>query len=167
MAPVRGAACLAGVLLLSAYAQGQSGHACDLNGDGVVDAQDVQAAINMTLGLSPCTARIAGPGVCNALVIQRVVNAWRSGNCLTSTGLHVVVLSWTASTSSGVIGYNVYRRGISGGRYKVIASPDNVTSYVDTTVVSGQTYEYVVTARNSGRAESAYSSPVRAVIPMP
>lgn len=152
---------------ISLCAYGQSGNACDLNQDGIVNAADVQAAIDMSLGISPCTAHIAGTGVCDVVIVQRVIDALLGGPCLTSTGLHVVLLSWTASTSSGVAGYNVYRGTASGGPYTLLASLSNVTSYTDTTVLSGQTYFYVVTALGAGNIESAYSTQSQATIPIP
>jgi hypothetical protein len=154
----------AGLLLISICAHGATSF-CDLNQDGVVNAADVQAAINMSLGLATCTANIAGANVCNIVVVQRVIVASLGGTCLTSTGLHVVELSWTAST--GAVGYNVYRATTSGGPYTVFASPGNVISYMDSTVVSGQTYYYVVTSLNSSNVESAYSTQTQAVIPTP
>lgn len=49
---------------------------CDLNGDGVVDATDVQLAISQALGSSPCTnADLDGTGTCNVVDVQRVINA--------------------------------------------------------------------------------------------
>ena len=54
---------------------------CDLNQDGVVNAVDVQSAIEMTLGSVPCTANIDGAGVCNVAIVQRVVNAALGGAC--------------------------------------------------------------------------------------
>lgn len=155
------------LLFISLCAHGQTGNACDLNQDGIVNAADVQAAINMSLGTAPCTARIAGAGVCDVVIVQRVIDALLGGPCLTSTGLHVVLLSWTASTSSGVGGYNVYRGTTSGGPYTLLASAGTVTGYTDTTVVSGQTYFYVVTALGAGNIESAYSTQSQATIPIP
>lgn len=152
-------------ILLASTALGDGLNACDLNGDGIVNAADVQAAINMALGISPCTAAVAGANVCNVVVVQRIVNAWIDGTCLTSAGLHVVVLRWAASASTGVTGYNIYR-GTKPGSYQRIASPGNITSYTDTTVLSGFTYYYVVTA-TSGSEESAFSAPSRAVVPIP
>ncbi len=57
--------------------------ACDLNFDGVVSVLDVQLAVNMSLGTTPCTANINGPGVCAVTTIQRVVNAALGGPCVT------------------------------------------------------------------------------------
>jgi len=142
-------------------------NACDLNGDGQVNSSDVQAAINMSLGLSNCTANIAGANVCNVIVVQRVVNASMGGGCLTSTGIHTAALTWTASTSSGVAGYQVYRATTSGGPYTLLSSVGLATSFADNTVVSGTTYYYVVTAVDGNNNPSPYSNQAQAVIPVP
>lgn len=157
----------ASLFLVSISLHGQAGNACDLNQDGVVNSADVQAAVNMSLGLAPCTAAIAGANVCNVVVVQRVINAAAGAACLTSTGLHVVALNWTASASFGVAGYRVYRGTTSGGPYTLLSSVGNVTSYTDTTVVSGQTYFYVTTALDGSGQESVYSIESKAVIPIP
>jgi hypothetical protein len=79
---------------------------------------------------------------------------------------HSVALSWNASTSSNVVGYNIYRGSISGGPYsKMNSAVIPSTNDTDTTVLSGQTYYYVVTAVDSAANESSYSNEVQAVIP--
>lgn len=55
-----------------------------------------------------------------------------------------VTLSWEAV--SGATGYNVKRSTTAGGPYTTIVSNVSGTSYVDTGVVNGTTYYYVVTA---------------------
>ena len=76
-----------------------------------------------------------------------------------------VTLNWAASTFT-VAGYNVYRATQSGGPYtRVNSSLVSGPSYTDNTVLSGQTYYYVVTAVAAGGAESVFSSQVTAVIP--
>jgi hypothetical protein len=81
---------------------------------------------------------------------------------------HSAALTWTASTSTGVVGYNVYRGTQTGGPYtKLTASPVAVTSYTDTGVQAGANYYYVVTAVNSTGQESTYSNQVLATIPTP
>ena len=87
----------------------------------------------------------------------------------TPTPIHSVSLSWAASTSSDVIGYNIYRGAGSAGPYsKINSSLNPETTYTDNSVVDGQTYYYVSTAVNSNNQESAYSSPPQqAVIPAP
>jgi hypothetical protein len=79
---------------------------------------------------------------------------------------HSVSLAWNASTSSNVTGYNIYRGTISGGPYTRINSSLNPsTNDTDSSVQSGQTYYYVVTAVDSSANESSYSNEVQAIIP--
>jgi hypothetical protein len=137
---------------------------CDLNQDGAVDSADVTVAVNMVLGVFPCTANITGTGGCTAAMVQRVVAASLSGGTC-----HPTVLSWTASTSSNAAGYNVYRGAVAGGPYVVLnSSPVTTTTFADATCQPGQTYFYVVTAVDINGNESAYSDPpVAAVVPTP
>jgi fibronectin type 3 domain-containing protein len=91
---------------------------------------------------------------------------------LTGTGTpapqHSVNLSWTASTSPNITGYNIYRGVKSGGPYSKINSVLIAsTVYSDTPVVDGLTYYYVTTAVDSNNQESAYSNQTQAVIPPP
>ncbi len=140
---------------------------CDLNGDGVVNVTDVQLAVNMAVGAAPCTANIMGAGVCNIVVVQRVVNAALGLGCVTGSG-HSATLTWVASTSSNVAGYNVYRGTTSGGPYTLInATPTSALTYVDTTVAAGQTYYYVVESVGTNGSLSAASNEASAVIPSP
>ena len=81
---------------------------------------------------------------------------------------HSVNLSWTASTSTNIIGYNVYRGVKSGGPYSKINSVlDASTLYTDSTVADGTTYYYVTTSVDSSNVESGYSNQTTAVIPPP
>lgn len=86
---------------------------------------------------------------------------------LSGTGVqgHYVTLSWTASKSSGVLGYDVYRGTTSGGPYQRINSYSiHGTSYTDQGVVAGETYYYVTTAvTNAG--QSGYSNQATATVP--
>jgi fibronectin type 3 domain-containing protein len=67
-----------------------------------------------------------------------------------------------------VVGYNVYRGGVSGGPYsKIDTSLDANTNYTDNQVVAGQTYYYVTTAVDGNGVESGYSNQAQAVIPTP
>jgi Abnormal spindle-like microcephaly-assoc'd, ASPM-SPD-2-Hydin len=77
---------------------------------------------------------------------------------------HSVALSWAPSVNS-VIGYRVYRDDGSGLSPLSQVIPN--LSYTDSTVVSGSTYQYAVTAVDSAGGESAYSNQVTAVIPTP
>lgn len=92
---------------------------------------------------------------------------------LSGTGLaplaHSVDVTWSASVSASLQGYNVYRSGVSGGPYTRISSTLSPTTllYTDTTPVSGQKYFYVVTAVDTSGAESAASLEVAVTIPTP
>lgn len=59
-----------------------------------------------------------------------------------------VVLSWSPSTSVGVVGYNIFRSGSSTGPFTVPLNsvPQTALTYIDPTAVIGQTYTYAVTA---------------------
>jgi hypothetical protein len=79
--------------------------------------------------------------------------------------VHSIVLTWAASTSAGITGYDVYRGTAAGGPYTLlITTPDPSTSYTDNTVQSGQTYYYVVTSVDSANVQSAYSNAVSATV---
>jgi hypothetical protein len=78
---------------------------------------------------------------------------------------HTATANWTGSVSS-VAGYNVYRGTVSGGPYtKLNVSVIGGVTYTDSSVVSGQTYFYVVTAVDGIGNESVFSNQVTAVIP--
>lgn len=77
-----------------------------------------------------------------------------------------VFLSWDASTSPGVIGYNAYRSLTSGGPYtKLNSSLISPTNYTDFAVQSGFTYYYVTTSVNNEGLESSYSNQAVAIVP--
>jgi hypothetical protein len=96
---------------------------------------------------------VAGQSTANGTQIQQ----WNS---------HAIQLTWTASASQGVLGYNVYRGTASGGPYiKLNSKLVPATSYVDITAQSGQTYYYVATAINRSATESARSDVARATTP--
>jgi fibronectin type 3 domain-containing protein len=74
---------------------------------------------------------------------------------------HTVNLSWNASTSSNISGYNVYRAVYTNscGSFSKINSVLNTTTlYTDSAVMNGTSYCYATTAVNSSNEESAYSN---------
>jgi hypothetical protein len=77
---------------------------------------------------------------------------------------HTVDLTWNAD--SGAVSYNMYRGTVSG-TYSLLASAITSTTFTDATVVSGETYYYVVTAAGEDGDESGYSNVATAVIPNP
>jgi Concanavalin A-like lectin/glucanases superfamily/Abnormal spindle-like microcephaly-assoc'd, ASPM-SPD-2-Hydin/Immunoglobulin domain len=105
-------------------------------------------------------------GVSGSIAV--VSNATNSPATITLSGsAHSVDLSWTASTSV-VTGYNVYRGTTSGGPYlRLNTSLVPILSYTDSTVQSGQTYFYVVTAVDSNNIESVFSNEISGTIPIP
>ena len=80
---------------------------------------------------------------------------------------HSVILSWKASTSPGVVGYNVYRRDKTSETFrKINQKPIATTNCVDYFVQLGHTYYYyVVTADHPGVRESGSSNIAPAEIP--
>ncbi len=84
---------------------------------------------------------------------------------LTGTGTpaptHTVNLSWNASTSSNISGYNIYRAGYTtscGSFSKINGVLNTGTLYTDSTVTNGSAYCYAATAVDSSSVESAYSN---------
>ena len=59
----------------------------------------------------------------------------------------MVDLAWQAVSDADV--YNVKRAVVSGGPYDQVTSTE-FTNYVDTGLINGQVYYYVVTATNNG-----------------
>ncbi len=81
---------------------------------------------------------------------------------------HNVDLSWAASSSTDVVGYNVYRATVSGGPFtKINTALNATTAFVDNSVQAGQTYYYVTTAVDGTGLESGYSNQVKTIIPTP
>ncbi len=80
-----------------------------------------------------------------------------------ASGTAQVSLSWTASSSAA--SYNIKRSATNGGPYTTIAAV-TATNYVDTSIASGATYYYVVTAADPS-GESPPSNQASAAIPLP
>ena len=136
-------------------------------------ANGVAAGTTLTPSQSTTLNAVFDPAAAGSVSGTVTVNSNASSPAtvsLSGTGAqsisHSVALSWTASASSGVTGYNVYRGTITSGPYtKVNSLLDSATLYTDATVLSSQTYYYFVTAVDSSNAESTYSNPATALIP--
>jgi fibronectin type 3 domain-containing protein len=117
---------------------------------------------------------ITGPGTCTITALQAGNDTYVGATLsqtLTVTGPPrapvvtavindgVVKLTWASSVSA--FKYNVKRSTVSGGPYTIIASPTSV-GYNDSTIISGATYYYVVSAVNT-EGESANSAEVSPV----
>jgi hypothetical protein len=128
----------------------------------------VAAGANCTIAVmfTPCAtgARAA------VLSISDNANGSPHTVSLSGTGSHDVILSWTASATPGVMGYDVYRGTNSGGESStpLNSTPINGTTYTDGNVTAGVTYYYVVTAVASDDVtQSANSNEVAATVPSP
>jgi hypothetical protein len=86
----------------------------------------------------------------------------------TATG-HSVSLSWTASTSTGVTGYNIYRGTTVGGESATAVNTSLITgtAYADATVIASTTYYYTAKSYcpTCSTNLSLSSNEVNAVIP--
>lgn len=84
------------------------------------------------------------------------------------TTQHEVKLDWNAPSSTPVpiVGYKVYRATGGSSNYALLNSTlDATTSYTDSTVGSGLTYDYVVRSVDSSGVESAPSNETLVTIP--
>ena len=75
------------------------------------------------------------------------------------------VISWTASTSSNVVGYNVYRATSPSGPFTFVGTTAS-TSFTDSNApgaCGGTNYYYLVTTVGVGNAESTFSNETSAI----
>jgi fibronectin type 3 domain-containing protein len=89
---------------------------------------------------------------------------------LSGSGTHDVILSWTASVTPGVLGYNVYRGTASGGESStpLNSTPISSTTFTDASVTAGATYYYHVTAVAANDVtQSQASNETAATVPTP
>ena len=77
---------------------------------------------------------------------------------------HVVDLNWTASTSSDILGYNVYRAP-DGTTWRRISVDTAATLYTDSTPADNSTYYYAVTAVDIYHHESCKTTAIKVLIP--
>jgi centrosomal CEP192-like protein len=136
----------------------------------------VTTPINLNVGQSLSVPVVFDPGT--AGTVNGSLALVSNGTTLLSvplsgTGLaplaHSVDVTWAASTSTPLQGYNVYRSTASGGPYTKLSPTLSPTTllFTDTTPLSGKQYFYVVTALNTSGAESSASSEVAVTIPVP
>ncbi|MGA7755525.1 MAG: choice-of-anchor D domain-containing protein, partial [Candidatus Sulfotelmatobacter sp.] len=118
-------------------------------------------SLPFTITFSPQTTGAASA----TLTVTSDASPTTSTEALTGTGTaaptHTVSLSWDASTSSSISGYNVYRAVYTNscGSYSKINTVLNTTTlYADSTVVDGTAYCYAATAVNTSNEESGYSN---------
>jgi len=86
------------------------------------------------------------------------VTSTATSSTTTSSGT-TVSLSWNPSTSTNVVGYNVYV-GTTSGVYSASSSVGNVTTYTVPNLALGTTYYFAVTDYDTNGLESAFSNEV-------
>ena len=165
-------------------AQSQSGNITASGGSVTVSSVSSSNSVFTVGGLTLPVTLAAGQSVPFTVSFAPTATATTSANIsfVTSTSTssvetaigsggtiqHIIDLSWNASTSTSVMGYNVYRGGAATGPFsKINPSLNTSMNYSDSTVQSGQTYYYVTTAVDTAGGESSYSNQVQAVVPFP
>jgi len=79
----------------------------------------------------------------------------------TGPSTHTIDLSWTASVSADISGYNVYRAVYTdscGSFSKVNSELITNTFYTDSGITDGMSYCYATTAVDTSNRESGYSN---------
>jgi hypothetical protein len=116
---------------------------------------------SFTITFSPTVAGSAGA----TLTFTSNAQPSSTTESLTGTGAaaatHSVALSWNASTSSNISGYNVYRAPYSsscGSFSKINSLLDTGTLYTDSSVKNGSSYCFATTAVDTSNVESGYSN---------
>jgi Abnormal spindle-like microcephaly-assoc'd, ASPM-SPD-2-Hydin len=113
-----------------------------------------------------------GAASASASFVSTAANTPTAG-ALSGTGtpapVHTVSLSWTASSTSGITSYNVYRAiyasNVCGSYTNVGTTASSVTAFTDNgPLTNGTTYCYATTAVDAN-GESGYSNIVQAAIP--
>jgi Abnormal spindle-like microcephaly-assoc'd, ASPM-SPD-2-Hydin len=124
-------------------------------------------SVSFTVTFSPQTAGSSPGSLAFVNNASGPTTATLSGNGTSQSSSHTVSLSWGPSSTSSVVGYNLYRGTASGGPYstKLTSSPLTDTNFVDNSVQSSSTYFYVTTAVDADSVESSFSNQARAVIP--
>jgi fibronectin type 3 domain-containing protein len=83
-----------------------------------------------------------------------------------SVGNTQVPLQWNAV--SGAASYTIKRATVSGGPYTNVATNLNVTNYIDTGLLNGTTYYYIITAANfAGESQNSMEASVTPVLSLP
>jgi hypothetical protein len=128
-------------------------------------------SVSFTVTFSPQTTGSASATLTFTSNAQPSTTAETVTGSGTAAPAYSVNLSWNASDSPNISGYNIYRAVFSGscGSYsKINPSLNAATSYTDSVVADGTDYCYATTAVNSSNEESGYSNIVSDVqIPAP
>ena len=140
------------------------------SGSGISSGQTLTpgqaATLNVTFAPA-ASGSVSGAGITvTSNASDSTLTVGLNGTGATTTAASSVTLSWSDSASN-LAGYDVYRSSSSSGPFTtpLNSSPVNTAQYVDSNVVAGQTYYYVVTAVNSSNEQSTDSNVATATIP--
>jgi len=136
----------------------------DASGDTVVTpATDLAnvTSVQFTMAVDHFTVfSITVPSDGLAAAAPTSVSGYDNGSGSIVVGWNAVTTNSDASAISDLLGYEVYRDTSSTGSFTTQINSSDVltTSYTDSTVVTGTTYYYKVTAADTGGLESAKST---------
>jgi hypothetical protein len=125
--------------------------------------------VALTVNFNPTTpGNAAGLVSLSSSSSTSPINISLAGDGIMAT--HSVALSWIASTSDDVVGYNIYRSPDPGDPsnatwVRLNSSPSSTTFYTDWDAQGGQNYLYTVTTLNATNVESTPSNIVMVEIP--
>jgi Abnormal spindle-like microcephaly-assoc'd, ASPM-SPD-2-Hydin len=132
-------------------------------------ASGITLALGQTTTLTSTFAPSANGAATGKITVSS--NATNSPSSISLSGMgvtvttHSVALAWDPAVT-GVTGFKTYVSMVHGGPYvEVGAVLASTPVYNDSSVQSGHTYFYVVTAVNSTNQESGYSNEVAAIVP--
>ena len=131
-----------------------------------VNAGATSATFNASASAVSSTQNVTLTAAAGSVSQSLVINVLGSGT--QTSGQHRVQLSWNAPDTSvaAILGYNVYRATAGLSNYALLnTSLDQQTTFADTGVVSGSTYEYVVKSVDSNGMESSPSNSTQVTIP--
>jgi len=133
----------------------------------LASAQDVTLALQFSpsaAGITNGTLTVDSNASDSSVVVK--LSGSETAPAAPASEEHSVGLTWDASTSAGITGYNVYRSGSQQGPFsRLNGSLVSGLSYTDDAVSAGDTYYYVTTAVDSQGEESPYSNWAKAVVP--
>jgi len=138
-----------------------------------ITAGALPPGIKMTASSKPATLTLSGTpttAVTDSFTVK--VTGCRGGTSSKSYSItiqsganHIVDLSWKASSSTDVTGYNLYRSPDGKSWKKVNVSVIASTLYTDSTVANGSSYYYAATSVDTSGNESAKSTSVEVTVP--
>jgi len=138
-----------------------------------VASGSLPAGVKMTPSKTTTSLTLSGtPSSATSSSFTVSVTACKGGNAkqaytvsIQSAANHVVDISWNASTSINISGYNVYRSVDNKTWSKINASLVPSTLYDDSTVSNSSTYYYSATSVDISGNESAKSSSIKVSVP--